>query len=51
MLTASEKLWLETRTLENFSYCFDWKFIENLPKSIRDVRMAATTCEEVQGTR
>ena len=24
MLTASEKRWLETRTLENFSYCFEW---------------------------
>lgn len=29
----------------------DWKFIENLPKSIRDARMAVTTCEEVQGIR
>lgn len=29
----------------------DWKFIENLPKSVRDALVAATTCEEVQGIR
>lgn len=29
----------------------DWKLIENLPKSVRDAMMAATTCEEMQGIR
>jgi hypothetical protein len=29
----------------------DWKFIENLPKSVRDAMGVATTCEEVQGIR
>lgn len=29
----------------------DWKFIENLPKSVRDAMSAAIPCEEVQEIR